>query len=290
MAWLYALGALVLAAAIWGIGIERYLFKIREDFAPILPAGATPIRVLHISDLHAAPWQKRKLRFVATLSRLNPDLVVDTGDNLGHPDAIAPTLDALKGLLKVPGVFVNGSNDYHAPGMRNPLAYLLRPSDPSHGKPLDNSALVAGLAEHGWLNLNNAAGALTINGTKLGFVGVDDPHDGLADYTVVKPPKNVDFTIGVAHAPYLETIDTFGFANVLFAGHTHGGQVCLPGGRALTTNCDLPTRYARGQSIWNTAQGKLVLQVCAGLGTSIFAPVRFFCRPEVRLVTLLPIA
>lgn len=288
MVWLYTLGALALVCAIWGIFIERYLFKVREDFAPVLPPGATPIRVLHISDLHVAPWQKRKLHFVAKLARLNPDLVVDTGDNLGHPEAIAPTLKALSGILKVPGVFVNGSNDYHAPGMRNPLAYLLRPSDPSHGKPLDNATLVAGLSSGGWLNLNNASGSLTINGSKIGFVGVDDPHDGRADYNSVKVPSNVDFTIGVAHAPYLETIDAFGFADVLFAGHTHGGQVCLPGGRALTTNCDLPTRFARGQSVWNTDKGRLVLQVCAGLGTSIFAPVRFFCRPEVRLVTLLP--
>lgn len=190
-------------------------------------------------------------------------------------------------MLEKPGAFVNGSNDYHAPGMRNPFAYLLRPSDPGHAKPIDNAALLSGLSK-GWLNLNNSAGRLTVNGTKIGLVGVDDPHDGLADYASVKKPSGVDLTIAVAHAPYLETIDTFGFADVLFAGHTHGGQVCLPGGRALTTNCDLPTRFARGQSVWNTDKGRVVLQVCAGLGTSIFAPVRFFCRPEVRLVTLLP--
>ena len=288
MVWLYALGALALGCALWGIGIERYLFTVREDSAEVLPSGSKPIRVLHISDFHVAPWQKRKLRFVAQLEKLNPDLVIDTGDNLGHPNAIAPTLEALEPLTKRPGAFVNGSNDYHAPGMRNPLAYLMRPSDPSHAKPLDNATLVAGLAKNGWLNLNNASGTLTIQGTKIGFVGVDDPHDGLADYGSVQKPKDADVIIAVAHAPYLETIDTFGFSQVLFAGHTHGGQVCLPGGRALTTNSDLPTRYARGQSIWNTEKGRVVLQVCAGLGTSIFAPVRFFCRPEVRLVTLLP--
>jgi predicted MPP superfamily phosphohydrolase len=77
-------------------------------------------------------------------------------------------------------------------------------------------------------------------------------------------------------------------ATVLFAGHTHGGQVCLPVKGALVTNCDLPARYAKGLSGWEFGGKRSVLNVCAGLGTSIFAPVRFFCLPEVRLVTLLP--
>lgn len=287
MIFLYALGGVAFGCAIWGIGIERYLFTVRHESAKVLPRGAKPIRVLHVSDFHVAPWQRRKLSFIKKLSELDVDLVIDTGDNLGHPKAIKPTLAALDGLLSVPGAFVNGSNDYHAPGFRNPFAYLFRPSDPGHAEPLDNAALVAGLTA-GWLNLNNASGELIVKGTRIGFVGVDDPHDGLADYNSVVEPKNVDITIGVAHAPYRETIEALGFSDIIFAGHTHGGQVCLPGGRALTTNCDLPNRYARGQSVWETAKGKTILQVCAGLGTSIFAPVRFFCRPEIRVVTLLP--
>lgn len=283
----YAIGGVALGCAIWGIGIERYLFTVKYDSAAVLPRGAKPIRVLHVSDFHVAPWQRRKLAFIRKLNRLDVDLVIDTGDNLGHAKAIKPTLAALEPLLKVPGAFVNGSNDYHAPGARNPFAYLFKPSDPGHAAPLDNATLVKGLAA-GWLNLNNASGELVIKGTRIGLVGVDDPHDSLADYKSVVEPRDADITIGVAHAPYRETIEALGFANIIFAGHTHGGQVCLPGGRALTTNCDLPTRYARGQSSWTTEKGKTILQVCAGLGTSIYAPVRFFCRPEVRVVTLLP--
>jgi predicted MPP superfamily phosphohydrolase len=73
---------------------------------------------------------------------------------------------------------------------------------------------------------------------------------------------------------------------MIFAGHTHGGQVCLPGGRALTTNCDLPTSQASGLSQWGHAGRSSYLNVSAGLGTSIYAPVRLFCPPEAVLVSL----
>jgi predicted MPP superfamily phosphohydrolase len=76
--------------------------------------------------------------------------------------------------------------------------------------------------------------------------------------------------------------------DVLFAGHTHGGQVCVPGFGALVTNCDLPRKNAKGLSSWEVAGKTLILNVVAGLGHSIYAPVRFACRPEVRLLTLLP--
>jgi predicted MPP superfamily phosphohydrolase len=83
----------------------------------------------------------------------------------------------------------------------------------------------------------------------------------------------------------LDALVTHG-SQVIFAGHTHGGQVCLPGGRALTTNSDLPTSQARGLSQWAHAGRQSYLNVSAGLGTSIYAPIRLFCPPEAVLVTL----
>jgi predicted MPP superfamily phosphohydrolase len=287
MLWLWVvlgLGALVF---LWAALVERYLFTVRRDSVEILPKGSKPIVVLHISDIHMAPWQKRKQRWVSQLGKLNADLVVNTGDNLGHRDAIRPTLEALSSVLELPGVFVNGSNDYYAPGFRNPFNYLLKPSTPTPGKPLDTKALNDAF-EKNWLNLNNRSGALEVNGLTLGFAGLDDPHDQLADYDSIKLPTAADVLIGVAHAPYRKVIDELGACAIIFAGHTHGGQVCLPGGRALVTNCDLPAKNARGLSGWSTPNGETILNVCAGLGTSIFAPVRLFCRPEVRLITLLP--
>jgi predicted MPP superfamily phosphohydrolase len=292
MFWLYAILTIGIACAIWGIGIERYLFVIRRETVKVLPPGAKPITVLHIGDIHLAPWQKRKAKFVHSLGALKPDLVVNTGDNLGHADAIGPVLTALAPLMERPGVFVNGSNDYYAPVLRNPLGYLTKPSERSEGPVLDTARLVGGFKSAGWLNLNNREGQIIINGLKIGFIGVDDAHDELDNLTSIPIQShavaNNDVIIGISHAPYLRVLEAMGTAgaSMIFAGHTHGGQVCLPGIGALTTNCDLPAKYAKGISAWRFGSRELILNVVAGLGHSIYAPVRFFCRPEVRLITL----
>ena len=292
--WVYVLLALGALCAIWAIGIERYLFKIRYQGLKVLPRGSNPIRVLHISDFHLAPWQKRKQGFIRNLIELKPDLVVNTGDNLGHHEAIDSLLDCISPLFEVPGVFVNGSNDYHSPTFRNPLSYLLKASKPTHHNPIDTEKMTDTFERRGWLNLNNRSGALRVQGLDIGFIGLDDAHDGLAEpKTLSKQAAEVglsQFMVGVTHAPYLKMLEglTLEGAKMIFAGHTHGGQVCLPIKGALVTNCDLPTEYAQGVSEWSFGGKKSWLNVCAGLGTSIFAPVRFFCAPEVRLVTLLP--
>jgi predicted MPP superfamily phosphohydrolase len=293
MEWLLGLLFIAIAAAIWGIGIERFLFTVRRETVNVLPKNSPAITVLHIGDIHLAPWQKRKAKFVHSLGALKPDLVINTGDNLGHSAAIGPVLTALAPVLQLPGVFVNGSNDYYAPVLRNPLGYLARPSERSEGPVLDTPRLTAGFRSAGWLNLNNREGQLSIKGVKLGFIGVDDAHDELDNLDSIKPQANAlansDILIGVSHAPYLRVLEAMGTAgaSIIFAGHTHGGQVCLPGIGALTTNCDLPNKYAKGISAWRFAERDVLLNVVAGLGHSIFAPVRFFCRPEVRLLTLI---
>jgi predicted MPP superfamily phosphohydrolase len=138
----------------------------------------------------------------------------------------------------------------------------------------------------GWLNLNNQSADLVIAGTSIRFIGVDDYHIGKSDLSKLSASQL--FTIGLTHAPYLEILRglTLRGAEMIFAGHTHGGQVRAPLIGALTTNCDLPNRFARGTSGWVFEGRSSILSVVAGLGNSIYAPVRFFCRPEVRLITL----
>ena len=187
---------------------------------------------------------------------------------------------------------MNGSNDYHAPEVRNPAAYLNKPSTPSHKEFIDSAKLTDAFETAGWKNLNNASASLLIGGTRIGFLGLDDPHDKLAKFETLGKQRSelgqADLVLGVAHAPYLRVIDEFSShgAELVFAGHTHGGQICLPVVGAIITNCDLPAKKAKGLSE-HQVQGKSVwLNVCAGLGTSIFAPIRLFCAPEVRLLTL----
>ncbi len=251
-----------------------------------------PIRVLHISDIHFAPGQKAKAKFLASLATLKPDLVVNTGDNLGHKNAINPCLSALEPLLGLPGVFVNGSNDYRAPKFRNPLKYFQGPSEVDRAADLDTERFTSELSGAGWLNLNNAGGSLTVAGLKLGFMGLDDPHEELDQIAALPTQKNLltdaDLLIGVAHAPYLRVIEAFTKqdASLILAGHTHGGQICLPGSKALVTNCDLPTEYAQGVSGWEFEGKQSLLHVSAGMGCSIFAPVRLFCPPSATLLTI----
>lgn len=261
---------------------------IRKESIAVLPGGWKPIRILQIGDIHLAPWQKRKIRFLKSLANLETDLVVNTGDNLGHKDSIEPLLEALGPLLKKPGVFVNGSNDYYAPTPKNPVNYIFRVSAPPKSEALDTQKMVEAFESAGWTNLNNAQSELTVSGEPIWFIGTDDWHIGKADLAKLLPSNK--FTIGVTHAPYLRVLEGLALlgASMVFSGHTHGGQVRLPLVGALTTNSDLPNRYARGKSDWEFSGKKMILSVVAGLGNSIYAPIRFFCRPEVRFITLLP--
>jgi uncharacterized protein len=292
-----AVGAIGVGAAVWGVGIERYLFTLRRHELEILPEGSAPLKVLHLSDAHMAPWQHRKQHWIAALADLQPDLVVNTGDNLGHQDGLDGLRAAFAPLRGIPGVFVHGSNDVVAPSPRNPLRYFSGPSD-HHRKPerLDTGALDSFLGDElGWDDLNNRAATLPLPGIRINAFGVSDAHrdwddlDALPDALATLP--EAELTLGVTHAPYRRILDAFTDlgADLLLGGHTHGGQVRIPGSsRALVANCDIPLDQARGLSAWTHDGRTLPLNVSAGLGHSIYAPVRFGCRPEASLITLLP--
>ena len=211
--------------------IERNLFTLRRFDVPVLEPDAEPLRILHLSDLHMMPDQRRKQGWVAALRGTDPDLVVVTGDNMASPEAVPGVLRALDPFLTLPGAFVFGSNDYRGPVWRNPLAYLLPEREYVQG---------------------------------------------------------ADLHIGVTHTPASRVLNAMaadGFA-LLLAGHTHGGQVCVPGYGALTTNCDLPHAMAKGLHRWPGSEAWL--HVSAGVGTHPTAPIRFACRPEATVLTLIP--
>ncbi|RLP73531.1 metallophosphoesterase [Mycetocola manganoxydans] len=308
------LGTLALAGAAtfaWGSLVERRLFTLRRETVPVLPKGAASVTILHLSDLHMAPWQKDKQEWVQSLALLKPDLIVDTGDNLGHADGIPGIERAFADFGGIPGLYVHGSNDYFGPMRKNWLNYLTGPSSSGRGpeaprkRNLDTDRLETFFTDAlGWQNLNNAVGSVTINGTRFDVFGVDDPHigaDRLDLLTGLLDSQQDDETletadaglqhvvnIGVVHAPYQRVLNSFvnHGADLILAGHTHGGQVCVPGYGALVTNCDIPRDQVKGLSLWRHALRSAFLHVSAGLGTSIYAPVRFACRPEATLLTL----
>lgn len=297
---LAALGVGALAYA----HVETKLFTTRRVTVPVLPAGARDVRVLHVSDLHLVPTQRRKIAWIRSLAELEPDLVVDTGDNMAHVDALEPLLGALEPLLAVPGVFVMGSNDYYAPRPKNPARYLLpdaRVPAQSEPRELPAADLADAMTAAGWLDLTNRRDVLEVAGLRLDLVGVDDPHldrDAFPDTAAASsgdPATGGVLRVGVTHAPYRRVLDAMHAdgSDVVIAGHTHGGQLCVPGFGALVTNCDLDRRRAKGLHGWpgprpdeQGGETSSWLHVSAGAGTSPYAPFRFACRPEATLLTL----
>ena len=299
------LGRVLGSVAVAGAGALAYarceaeMFTLRRVTVPVLPAGAADVTVLHVSDLHLTPSQGRKIAWVRALAELEPDFVVDTGDNMAHTDVLPHLLHALEPLMAFPGAFVMGSNDYFAPSPRNPARYLLsdaRVPRQRREPDLPVEKLAAALSEAGWIDLDNNRARAAIGGLDVALVGMDDPH---IDRDVMPAPDaaatDADLRLGVVHAPYLRALDALhqDGSELIIAGHTHGGQLCVPGFGALVTNCDLDRGRAQGLHGWPGARpdavdggGSTWLHVCGGLGTSPYTPVRFACRPSATLLTL----
>ena len=285
MDFLLALLAAPLALFLYAVIIGRRNFQLRKVQLDI--GVDKPFTILHISDLHFRKGQHKKVRFLKKLALLNPDLVINTGDNLGGVNQEQNTADALSELLARPGAHVFGGNDYRGPVFKNPLGYLLKPSGKKKTPELDSEKLAELLSN--WTNLNNNSEVVEINGQRIRLLGLDDPHEQYDNPRKLQKQidnEKADAVIGVVHAPYHRAIQELALqgAQIVLAGHTHGGQICWPNGKALTTNCDLPVEYAKGKSSWIFDGQAVELHVSAGLGTSIFAPFRLFCPPEATLI------
>jgi predicted MPP superfamily phosphohydrolase len=291
-------GAGVATAAYGGL-IERNAFTLRRFDVPVLAPGSEPLRVLHVSDLHITAGQHRKQRWIAELAQLEPDLVVNTGDTISGADAIPAILSALRPLARFPAVFVPGNNDYYQPRPRTPLGYF-RP-EPMTPRPADMPwpELAALLVEQGWTDLTHAKHSVDVAGVRIALAGLDDPHLKKARYDRIAGPADPSAAvrIGVMHSPEPALLDRFagdGY-NLTLAGHTHGGQIRIPFGPAIVTNSGIDVHRARWLHRWDEPSmsarakslGPMWFHVCAGLGTNPYMPIRFCCRPEASLLTLI---
>ena len=164
-----ATAALGAATAAYGHFIELNNFQLRTESLPVLPAGSPDFRILHISDMHMIPGQQKKIDFMHSLAALEPDLVMNTGDNLSHVDGMGPLLEALDPLMDFPGVFVPGSNCYFAPVFKNPARYLWQPRTPQMIEEGSRVALPIermhdAFESRGWTGLINRYDTLNLKG------------------------------------------------------------------------------------------------------------------------------
>lgn len=292
------------ACLAYGVCIERRWYATRTDQVRALPlaphqAGAaarrdTPLRIMLFSDLHFRPGQEHRLTYVLNAAQqLQPDLVVSAGDNLEHAGGIEPVIATHQAIAEaLPDaalIAALGAHDYYGPARKlNPFRYFFdkQTVHKAEGERFDTDRLITGLRAARWVVPVNGQGLVETPIGPVHYSVVDDPHIGREDLQAVdtSAPEEAVLSLGITHAPYARVLDhyvDFG-AHLLLAGHTHGGQVRVPGYGALVSNCDLPPAQARGLSDYRG----IPLIVTAGLGHSTYAPFRFACRPEVRLITV----
>jgi predicted MPP superfamily phosphohydrolase len=268
----------------YGVFIERRRFRLVRRRLAILPAGGPgTLTILHLSDLHFVRRDRAKARFLASLPQA--DIAVVTGDFLAEPEAVETVVDAvLPTRGRLASWFVLGSNDHFEPRPLNYLAYFrrrrrIRPV--TKGRPED---LIAGLEAGGWRDLTNHHEQVEVGGLKIELLGLDDAHIGWQDLRTVPRTSPERFGLAVMHSPdSAPETASLGY-DLLMAGHTHGGQVCLPLVGALVTNCSMPRRLVKGV----IRMGTSILHISGGVGTSRFAPFRFWCRPEATFLELRP--
>ncbi|MBN1135591.1 MAG: metallophosphoesterase [Anaerolineae bacterium] len=261
------------ALVVYGMLIEPFRLRVTrlEIACPTLANPGAPLRIVHLSDIHVERATRRERALPALVAGLEPDLIALTGDYLnasynGDPRAVAD-LQALLAQLRPPGGVYGclGTLEVDQPELMRPV-----------------------LAGAGVLLLEDRAVELSVGGHRLWLAGVrctrDPAADGarLGDLLAGAPPDALKVIL--YHMPDLLPEAAALGVDLLLSGHTHGGQWRLPGFGALLTNSRYGKRYEAG----HYRHGNTHLVVSRGLGMEGFGMprARFFCPPEVVLITL----
>jgi uncharacterized protein len=286
MGWLRRAGLAAAGTALYSL-IEARHYTVSESR---LSAGrlAQELTVLHISDTHLHSRQTKLVNFLEDLpARLGttPDLVVATGDFIENDSGIELAVATLARLeAKLGRFYVLGSHDYYQSTRPGFARYLTGAPQNLKAPRADTEVLERGLQEKGWTSLLNRSVTLDHPGGKIRLSGIDDPYINRHKSDHIERVRGEALALALLHAPDVVSEWALAGFDVIFGGHTHGGQIRLPGLGAVVTNCKLPTGLASGLH----RVGEMWLHVSPGLGTSHFAPVRLNCRPEATLLRIAP--
>lgn len=234
--------------------------RLRENtiVSARLPRAFDGYTILHLSDLHVDMCPQAMARVRALVADLSYDLCVLTGDYRGathgpHEAALAGMAE-LRDVLRAPILAVLGNHD----------TIMMTPR----------------LEQMGMRVLLNERETLWRESACLHVAGVDDAHYFRVD-NIEKAGEGIpqgEFSILLSHTPEIFRQAAHAGFDILLAGHTHGGQICLPGGVALTLDSALPRAYGAGAWKYHDMQG----YTSVGAGSSVL-PVRFNCPPEITL-------
>lgn len=262
---------------------DRWGFQLHQLHIPCssLPA---PLKILHLSDAHILPRDTAKCDFIRRITDDDYDMVCFTGDVAEVPE----TEDLIPGLLsrapRLGAYIVLGNHDH----LRQPFAVMLEEfltqRFTGKGQRTRVAEQKARYEAHGhWRVLLNETVTHDFAGRTIAVVGVDDPLTGGGNLAVaMRGVKKADVLIGLVHVPTdLASFSQRSFHLVL-SGHTHGGQIRVPLLGALTTQCDLPRRLARGLH-WNE---RTAVHISEGLGAGPLIRLRVNCPPRAHVITL----
>ncbi len=240
----------------------RRIRVVEQRFVlPDLPAGLEGFRILHLSDTHVDMDEQALESLLETVRPLDYDLCVLTGDY--RRDTWGPVHDALAGMRR----------------LRTQLQGRVLAVLGNH----DSIRMVPELETMGYELLLNEHRVIEHRGERLYVAGVDDAHfyrvDNLQKAAEGIPPANLSLLL--SHTPEIFRQAAWSGFDLFLCGHTHGGQICLPGGFPLTLDADCPRRLGKGY--WN--HGNMQGYTSVGAGTSV-VNVRLNCPPEVTIHTL----
>ena len=278
-------------AAALGLGVYPFLepFRFRLTRKPVPVAhGAPSLTILHLSDTHLRSEDRLLKRFLERLPSemgLVPDIVVATGDMIEETAAMDEIVETLAVIeARIGRFFVYGSHDYYSPTGSAYTKYFT--GNATKAKPIrrDETPMTKALEAKGWISVINRTEIVESEKGRIRVAGVDDPYLRWHETGHIERAAEDDLAIGLVHAPDVVSEWALNGFDIVFAGHTHAGQVRMPGVGALVTNCSLPTALAGGLS----KIGSTWLHVSPGLGNGRYTPIRFNCRPEATLLYLEP--
>ncbi|WP_019535716.1 metallophosphoesterase [Paenibacillus ginsengihumi] len=267
------LAAALMVAPASGFGYARWvepgwLETVSVDVKlPRLPQAWDGMRIIQFSDLHLGFYLHAEdlPPLVATINRLQPGLICFTGDLLDHPIDRAERTAAAKALAEL-----------HAPYGK----YAVLGNHDYGGRPENAASL---LSEAGFQVLRNGLARLEHPGGAFCIAGVEDSVKGIPDLGgALWGSRDEEFKLLLAHCPDFALTAANFPVDLQLSGHSHGGQVRIPFYGHVVTPLEAK-HFVQG--MYSLNNGKLQLYVNRGIGMSLL-PVRFFCRPELTVITL----